>query len=169
MKKYIETGKIVGPHGLKGEVKIIPWCDDPYELSKEHEFYLDDEGRSKITITRARVHKNVIILEIDKIDNINMVDELINKIIYINRDHIKLLPGECLQSDLIGINVEDIDNGTKYGIIYKISQTGANDVYYIKSDDGKELLIPAIKDVVKHVDIENKIMLIKPLEGLLDL
>lgn len=148
---------------------MIYWCDDPDFLLDIDSLFLDQEGRQKIKIKNSRFHKNFLIIKIQGIDDISEAQKYINQILYINRDEIVLQEGEYLQCDLIGLDVFDVDTNKKYGKISKITQTGANDVYYIKNQENQELLIPAIKDVVKQVDLENRIMMIRPLDGLFDI
>ncbi|MBP0979163.1 MAG: 16S rRNA processing protein RimM [Oscillospiraceae bacterium] len=170
--KYIEIGKITNTHALKGEMKVIYWCDDPEFLLDLDYFFLDKLGREKIEIQSSRLHKNFFIIKVKDIDDISQTKDFINKILYIKRDKILLKEGEYLQCDLIGLDVIDIDTNKNYGKIYKITQTGANDVYYIRNNidsENKEYLIPAIKDVIKSVDLENNLMKIRPLKGLFDI
>lgn len=169
MKKYIEIGKITNTHALKGELKMLYLCDAPEVLINIPYLFLDDEGKEKIKIQHSRIHKNFFIIKVEGIDDISQTANLINKILYIPRDKIKLNAGEYFQQDLIGVDVIDVDTNENYGKIFKITKTGANDVYYIMDENKKELLIPAIKDVIKKVDIESKVMLIKPLNGLFDI
>ena len=168
MKKYIEIGKIVNTHGLKGELKMIYWCDDPNILLNMSYFFLE-EGKRKIKIREPRLHKNFFIFKIDGIDDISQTNWFIGKNVYVLREEIPMSKGEYFQCDLIGLDVIDIDSETLYGKIFKITQTGANDVYHIKDENGKERLIPAIKDVIKDINLNNRIMLIKPLDGLFDI
>ena len=169
MEEYLEIGKITNTHALKGELKMIYWCDDPSFLTEIDYFFLDNKGKEKLEIKNSRLHKNFLIIKIKNIDDISEAQEYINKIIYISRDEVPMTDGEYFQCDLIDIDVVDIDSNQNYGKIYKIVKTGANDVYYIKDSEGKERLIPAIKDVIKSVDLENRVMTIKPLNGLFDI
>ena len=169
MGKYIEIGKLTGTHALKGELKMVYWCDDPDFLVDLDLFFLDEAGKENLAVERARFHKNFLIIKIKDVDDIDTAQKYINKVLYIDKEKIKLNDGEYLQCDLIGLTVLDVDSNENYGKIFKITQTGANDVYYIKNNDGRECLIPAIKDVIKKVDLENNLMYIKPLNGLFDL
>ncbi len=185
INQYIEIGKITSTHALKGEFKMVYWCDDPEFLLNIKSLFLDREGKEKVDIRNSRFHKNFLIIKISGVDHISQTSNYIGKTLYINRDEIILQEGEYLQCDLIGLEVIDVDTKIKYGKITKITQTGANDVYHIQGlyhskvdcdgqvNDGelvhRELLIPAIKDVIKKVDLDNKIMLIKPLDGLFDI
>jgi 16S rRNA processing protein RimM len=162
----LETGKIVNVHGLKGEVKIMPWSDSPDFICEFDVFYIGRE-KKPFEVEAARVHKNMVLAKLKGIDTPEAAGELRNKVVYIDRSHIELEEGVYFISDIIGITVKDEETGAVYGKITDVLQTGANDVYEIKND-GKTYLIPAIDDVVISTDLENSVMTIRPLEGLFD-
>lgn len=167
-KQYLELGQIVNVQGLKGEVRVDPWSDTPAFLLKFKTVYLDANGNIKLEIERSRVQKNVVIMKIKGIDDIDKAKDYKGKVIYMYRDDAQLEKGSFFVQDLIGMTVLDADDQSKvYGKITKVTKTGANDVYYIQNGD-KEYLIPAIKQVVKETDIENDKMFITPLKGLFD-
>ena len=167
MKQFLETGKIVSVHGIRGEVKVIPWCDSPEVIKKAKKLYFNN-GEQEINITSAKINKNMVILKIEGTDTPEDAVKLRGKILYINRDSIKLPENRYFIQDLIGLEVIDVDSEKVYGVICDVSQTGANDVYHIKASDEKMYYIPAIKQVVIETDIENNKMLIRPLKGLFD-
>lgn len=163
-KQYLETGKIVNVHGLKGEVKVYPWCDSP-ELLCDFDILYTNQGKQPIQIEYARVQKNMVIMKIKGIDTVEQANQLRNKVLYLNRDDLLLDDDTYFIQDLIGLEVFDADDNTFYGILSDVLETGANDVYTIKNEElHKEFLIPAIPQVVISTDIENNIMKIKPLE-----
>lgn len=166
MKKMLESGKIVNIHGIKGEVKVTPWCDYPEFLCEFDNIYLGDE-KTPYTVDSARIHKNMALLKLSGINTPEAANALRNKIVYIDRDEIELDEGSYFIQDIIGLDVKDADSGKIYGKISNVIQTGANDVYEIK-DKEKTYLVPAIKDVIIETDIENSVMVIRPLEGLFD-
>ena len=167
MKQFLETGKITGTHGLKGEVRVQPWADSPEFLAEFDELYLD-KGAKKIEITAARVHKNMLIMKIRGVDSIDDADQLRDKILYMNRDDVELEEGAYFIQDLIGLDVRDDDTGEHIGTLDDVSETGANDVYHIKTDDGKVYLIPVIPEVVKDISLEESTMRIFKMKGLFD-
>ena len=163
-KQYLETGKIVNVHGLKGEVKVYPWGDSP-ELLCDFDILYTNQGKQPIQIEYARVQKNMVIMKIKGIDTVEQANQLRNKVLYLNRDDLLLDDDTYFIQDLIGLEVFDADDNTFYGILSDVLETGANDVYTIKNEElHKEFLIPAIPQVVISTDIENNIMKIKPLE-----
>jgi len=165
--EFIETGKIVGTHGVRGEMRVEPWCDSPLDLTKYKTLYLDNKGENKLKIKTSRVHKNIVLITVDGISTIEEGEKYRGKKVYIARKDLKLKKGDYLIVDLIGCEVFDADTNEKYGEITDVSRTGANDVWHIKRDD-KEYLIPAIPSVVGDVDVEKNKVTITPLKGIFD-
>ena len=168
LKKYIETGEIVTTFGIKGEIKVYPWCNDASELTGYGVLYLDESGERRLEIERARVQNGMAILKIKGIDDPDEAVKLRGKKLYVSREDIALSEGQCLVCDLIGCEVFDADSKERYGEITDVSSTGANDVYHVKFADGKERLVPAIKQVVLEKDTEEGKVIIRPLRGLFD-
>lgn len=166
-KRYLETGKIVAVQGLKGEVRVEPWCDSGEFLCEFDTLYFD-KGETPLEITRSRVQKNIVIMKIKGIDTPEQAQNVRNKILYMDREDVELEEGAYFVQDLIGLEVIDNDSGEQYGKLCEVSFTGANDVYHIKDKDGTVRLIPAIPDVVIDTDITKGIMKIHVLEGLFD-
>lgn len=165
LKQYLEVGKIVGTHGLKGEVRVDPWCDSAAFLCKFKKLYYTDG--SEISVVSARPHKNIAIVLFKGIDSVEQADLLRGKILYINRNDAHLPENTHFIQDIIGLKVYDIDSGAEYGEITDVLKTGANDVYQISKDE-KDYLIPVIPEVVIETDIENGILKIRPIKGIFD-
>lgn len=163
-KEYLEAGKIVNTHGIRGEVKIMPYTDVPELLCEFDRLFLD---RKEIFIERARVAKNTVIAKLEGVDTPEQAEKLRNKILYMHRDDLELDEDTYFIQDLIGIEVKDADTGFAYGKITDVMQTGANDVYVIEGN-GREYLVPAIADVVISTDIDGNSMTIRALDGLFD-
>ena len=166
MKKYLEIGKIVSVFGLKGEVKVQPWCDSPDFLCEFDVLYY--KSGTPVEVEKARVQKNIVVMKIKDCNTVEEAQKLRNRILYMDRDDVELEEGAFFVQDLIGLRVIDADTGEEYGELTEVSETGANDVYHIKRPDGSFAYIPAIPDVVKETDPEGGIMKITPLEGLFD-
>ena len=164
---FLEAGKVTSIHGLRGEVKVASWCDSPELLCEFDYLYLDPKGQKVLEVKNARVFKNMVIAKFEGYDTAEAAETLRNKVLYISRDDLELDEDTYFIKDLIGLKVVDKDTGREYGKIAEVFQTGANDVYSVKNEN-KEYLIPAIADVVYSTDIENGIMLITPLEGLIE-
>lgn len=170
-KQYLEAGKIVATQGLKGEVRVQSYCDSAdFLLDFEYMYFIEKNGDiTDFQIEYSRVQKNVVILKIADINTVEQAQKLRDKMIYINRDDIELDETTFFIQDLIGLKVLDhADNTICYGEIIDVTQTGANDVYHIKSESGEVYLVPAIKKIVNTTDIDNNIMTITPMRGLFD-
>lgn len=167
MKRYLEIGKIVSVHGLKGDVKVEPWCNEPEFICEFDKLYSKD-GKKEYEIERSRIQKNMAIMKIKGVDSVEEGQAMRNKILFMDRNDVELEEGYYFFQDLIGLEVIDADNQKVYGKIKEVLQTGANDVYHIKSENGKSYYIPAIPDVIVKVDLDEVKMYIRPLEGLFD-
>jgi 16S rRNA processing protein RimM len=167
LKQYLECGKIVGTHGLRGEIKVQPWSDSPDFLCGFDVFYLDANGEKPIRVASARVHKHMALLCFEGINSIDDANNMRGKVLYINRDDAPD-DGKPFIQDLLGLAVLDADTGEFYGKLMEVLETGANDIYIVRNDEGGEKLIPVIPQVVISTDIKGGEVLIRPLRGLFD-
>ena len=165
--KFLETGKIVGTHGVRGMLRVQPWCDSSDFLTEFSRVYTDSQGKNQLKVLSAKPHGGVVLMAIDGVTTIEAAEKLRGQVIYINRDDVDLPEGRYFISDLIGCTVTDADTGATLGVLTDVSQTGANDVWHI-TRDGKEYLIPSIPDVVINVDIDEQKVVIRPLKGIFD-
>lgn len=165
-KRYLEAGQIVNTHGLNGEVRVLSWGDTSDFLTQFDGFYFG-EGTEYTKVKITSTNKGSAIMKVDGVNDINGAIKLVHKLIYIDREWVKLPEEAHFEQDLIGLSVEDVDTGHVYGVLREVAKTGANDIYNVV-DGASEVWIPAIKDVIKSVDIEGRKMLIKPLKGLFD-
>ena len=166
-KRYLEVGKIVGTHGVKGMTRVQVWADSPDFLKQFKYLYTSESGENKLTVLKVQPHGNISLVAFKGVDTIEHAESFRNTVIYIDRSDVKLPDGRYFITDLIGITVLDADSGKILGEISDVSRTGANDVWHIKKD-GKEYLIPAISDVLVDVDIEAEKAVIRPLKGIFD-
>ena len=164
MKKYLEIGKITGTRGLKGELRVEPWCDSPDILAGLKKIYVNGKV---LNILSARVQKSMVIMAIEGISNIDEAEKLRNTIINIDRNDLKLEKGQYFIQDLIGLKVIDADNDSLYGKITDVFKTGANDVYQV-TDGNKNYLVPVIQDVVLDVNIAEGYVKIRPIKGIFE-
>ena len=165
MNNNLEIGQIVNTHGLRGEVKVYPWCDDP-EIFHELAFVCIDD--KEYDIEKSRLQKNMVILKLDGIDDINDAELYRNKVLTVPREELGELPeGAYYICDLLGCSVVTVD-GINLGKIDDVIKTGSNDVYSVKNDEGKQVLIPVIDDVIKKVNLEDKLITVELLKGLID-
>lgn len=170
MENLLRVGVITSTHGVRGEVKVFPTTDDMNRFKKLKTVILDTgKERKTLNIEQVKFFKNMVILKFKGFDNINDVEMWRQKDLLITRDQaVKLEPDENFIVDLIGLTVMT-DEGEKLGVMEDVIQTGANDVYVVKTTAGKEVLLPAIKDCILNVDLEKGEMLVHVLDGLLDL
>ena len=166
MKKYLEIGKIVSVFGVKGELKVEPWCDDPALICEFDTLYY--KSGTPVLIERSRVHKGQALIKIKGVDSPEEGVKLRGRVLYMDRDDVTLDDGVYFWQDLIGLSVSDSKTGEEYGKISDVMQTGANDVYEITDSNGNKKYIPAIPDVIDRIDLEAESMTITPLEGLFD-
>ena len=170
MENLLRVGVITSTHGVRGEVKVFPTTDDMNRIKKLKTVILDlGKEQKTLTIEQVKFFKNMVILKFKGLDNINDVEMWRQKDLLITRDQaVKLQPDENFIVDLIGLKVVT-DEGSELGVMTDVIQTGANDVYVVKMNSGKEVLLPAIKDCILHVDLDKGEMLVHVLDGLLDL
>ena len=166
-KKYLECGKIVSTHGVRGEIKVKPWCDSPEFLCGFKMLYLDAGGEKSVRILSARVHKGMALILLEGVGSIDEAAALRGKVLYIDRSDAPD-DGKPFLQDLIGLIVRDTDTGEIYGKLADIIETGANDVYIVRAESGRELLVPVIPQVIIKTDIDGGEITIRPLEGLFD-
>lgn len=165
-KEFLEIGKFVGTHGVRGMVRIQPWSDDGEFLTEFKNFYLDN-GKTKIKINKITPHGNVVIAAVDGINSIEDAEKLRNQVLYIKRADAKLPDGRYFVSEIIGAQVFDADTNVLLGTLTDVSPTGANDVWHIKSGE-KEYLVPATGDVIVDVNIDSDVITIRPIKGIFD-
>lgn len=168
IKDYLELGQIVGTHGIRGEIRINPWCDSPDFAKKFRTVFFGKNGENAVKVISCRPHGNIILMKLDGIDTIESAEKLKNKMLYIKREDARLPEGTWFIEELIGCKVFDADTDACYGKITDVSQTGANDVWHITDDKGTEYLIPSIKEVVIDVNVSDNKVKIKPLKGIFD-
>ncbi len=169
MEDLLQVGVITTTHGVRGEVKVFPTTDDPARFKKLKQVVLDT-GKEKIDLEIAgvRFFKNLVIVKFKGIDDINDVEKYRQKSLYVTRENaVKLKKNEYFIADLIGLSVIS-DEGECLGTLTDVLQTGANDVYVI-GEGADEILLPAIKDCVKEVDLEEGRMIVHLLPGLRDI
>ena len=170
MEDLLQVGIITSTHGVRGEVKVYPTTDDPRRFRRLREVVLDT-GREKLNleIEGVKFFKQFVILKFKGLDNINDIEKYRQKSLYVARKNaVRLQRDEYFIADLIGLKVQDED-GTELGTVKDVIETGANDVYEVEMADGRSLLLPAIKQCILNVDVENGMMQVHVLEGLLDL
>ncbi len=166
LKEYLEIGKIVGTHGIIGELRVECWCDSPQFVAQFKNLYLK-KGEEKLEV-KARPHKNIALVKIKGVDTIEQAELLRGKILYMRRKDAKLPKGSYFVQDLIELSVKDADTDFLYGTITDVLKTGANDVYEVKDESGKAYYLPVIPSVVNKVCPDKGYVLITPMKGIFD-
>lgn len=168
IKEYLELGQIVSTHGVKGEMRLNPWCDSPEFVKQIKTVYFDINGKKSAAVDSARPHGNIVILKLHGVDTIEQAQGYRNTVLYIRRADAQLPENTWFINDLLGCAVRQFDSDRVYGIITDIQKYPANDVWTVRSKNGKETLVPAVKDVIISADIENETVYINALKGLFD-
>lgn len=169
MDNLLQVGAITSTHGVRGEVKVFPTTDDAKRFGKLKEVELETkEGTTTLHIKGVKYFKQFVILKFEEYNSLNDVESIKGRKLFVTRKNaVKLQKNEYFIADLIGMRVIDEEKELE-GLVDDVIQTGANDVYDITLADGRNLLLPAIKDCVLNVDIESRVIKIHILEGLLD-
>lgn len=159
-------GKIVNIHGIKGEVKIYPYTDDIENLAKTKVIYLDKELKNKYYIS-CRIQKNMLLVKIKGVDTPEQAEALREKEVYVPRESLKELEKDRYYiEDLLGLEIVDM-NENYIGTLKYIFNTDANDVYEVETNEHGNIYLPAIKQVIKKVDIEHGKIYVEIMEGLI--
>ena len=146
-------------------MRIDPWCDRAAFLGRLKRMY-EADGTERSVIS-AKAHKNIAVVVFKDIHSVEEAARLRGRVVYLNRDDVRLPKGTFFIQDLLGLRVEDADSGTVYGTLTEVLKTGANDVYQV-TKDGRDYYVPVIPDVVIEKDIDGGVVKIRPLKGIFD-
>lgn len=165
--QYLECGKIVNTHGIRGGVKLESWCDTPDDLAALKKVFLK-KGKEYIChkVKRASVFKQFVLFELDGINDINTAEMLKGSIVYADRDDISIDEDAFFIADIIGLPVIDLESGEEIGKLSDVMNLGASDLYEINTKNGKKL-IPAVPEFIKKIDLDRGIF-VSLIEGMLD-
>ena len=148
MQKYLEAGKVVTTHGVRGEMKLELWCDGVAFLKKVGRLYTTPQGGRCYKITSIRPQRG--------------------QVFYFDRDDATLPAGKWYVADLIGCEVRDADTGKVYGVVTSVDHPGAQDIYTVKAPSGKEYMFPGVDAFLKERNPPEGYLLVTPIPGLLD-
>ncbi len=167
MEKFLRVGVISSTHGIRGEVKVFPTTDDAARFNEIGKVFLDTgRERLELEIRSVRFFKQFVIVKFKGIDNINDIEKYRGCSLYISREEAaELDEGEYYIGDLIGMDV--FTEESHFGVLRDVMETGANEVYVVDSDSHGEVLIPAIRQCVLDVDVEQNRMIIRLMDGLI--
>lgn len=168
MEDLLQVGAITSTHGVRGEVKVFPTTDDAKRFNKLKEVEMETPaGMVTLHIKGVKYFKQFVILKFEEYDSLNDVESIKGRKLFVTRENaVKLQKNEYFIADLIGMKVMDPEKNLE-GELTDVLQTGANDVYEIALSDGRSFLLPAIADCIRNVDVQNRVITIHILEGLL--
>ena len=160
-KQFLEGGRIINTHGIRGEVKIESWCDSPEVLAGIKTLYLDGAPRK---IRSPRVHKNCVIAYLEGVNSVDEAMLLKGKVVHINRKDIKLPKGQVFMVDLIGLKVLDDETGKELGTLTEVLSPSIQKIYVVKGE--REIMIPAVDEFIREINVEGGYVRVKLIEGL---
>jgi len=160
--QFLETGKIVNTHGIHGEVKVLPWSDDPEFLLDFDTFYVDG---TPMEVQSSRVHKQNVLILFDGIQDINDAMRLRDKVLSIHRDDVQLPEGRHFIVDLFGLEVRDADSGAIIGHIHDVLTPPAQTIYVVRGGE-REYMIPAVDAFVLETNVEEGYLTVRLIEGM---
>lgn len=160
--RFLEAGQIVNTHGVRGEVKIVPWADSPAFLAGFETLYLD--GGKPLRVETARVHKSAVLVKFSGVDTVEAAMALKGKTVSIAREDAKLEPGAFFLADLAGLAVRD-EAGNGIGTLTEVLTPPAHNVYVVQGPGG-EHMIPAVPEFVKKVDLDKGEIVVSLIEGM---
>ena len=159
-KQYLEAGRIVNTHGVRGEVRIEPWADDAAFLTRFKRFYMDGQP---VKVRSCRVHKTLCIASLEGIDDVNAAMALKGKVIFIDRKDAKLPKGTVFLQDILGARVVDED-GNELGVLEQVLPAPAASVYVVKGE--REILIPDVPAFILDKDADKGVITVRLIEGM---
>ena len=167
-KMYLEGGKVLGPHGVRGVLKIEVWCDSPKVLAKQKRVFLTDKdgGYEEKKVVTASAAGDIVLMSLEGIEDRDVAVGMKGTIIYLHRDDIPVAKGQMLLADMIGLPVIDADTGVRYGEITEVVDVPRGLLYTIKTPTG-DVHYPSGKEFIREID-EEKGMFITPIPGFFD-
>ena len=168
MVEYLEVGKIVNTFGIRGQVKVVPFTDDVKRFDKLKQVYIEKSKQMTLfDIENVKYTNNMVIIKFKGIDSIEEAEKYKNSSLKVDREHAVKLPKDTyFIADLIGLTVYT-DEGKLLGKVDDIYNSGSSDIYVIKDELGKQILLPGIKDVIKEIDLENEKIIVHIIKGLI--
>ncbi len=166
-QKYLECGKAVSTHGVRGTLRLESYCNTPETLVKLRRLYKKSSGEFiPMKVRAGSVQKSMALITFE---DINTLDEAIlykGTVFYADRDDIKVSDGEVFIADMLGLDVLDAVTGEKYGVLKEVISPSGRDIYVISDVRGGEFMIPAVEEFVKAVDIDGEKILVRLIEGM---
>lgn len=167
MIKYLEAGKLINTHGVRGEFKFDVWCDTQSSYLKVKRFYLFDNGEGELEVEAIRKFGKFMLVKFKGIDSLDDALKFKSKTVYVDRDDVPKKDGAVFIADIIGLPAIDISNENVFGKVIDFTDRGSGDLYEIQLDSSKTVFIPAIPVFVKKIDLESGVYF-ELIEGLID-
>ena len=166
-KRFLEAGKIVGTPGVRGDLKVQSWCDSPEVLCDFDTLYLDE--KTPVTVEKAQVHKNVVLMHLTGIDTVEAAETLRGRVLHLDRDDVDLPDDLVFIQDILGFAVHDRRTDSEVGKLRDvITSNPAHDMYEIKTAEGRLVYVPASKPFLEEIDMQAGVIYIRSIEGLLE-
>ena len=167
-KQFLEVGEIVTTHGIHGMVKVRSWCDSPNFILQFSNLYFDPNGKDLAEVTDGFVHKDFAVLKLRGVDIPDVAALLVGKVLYMDRREAELPPGVHFIQDMIGLEVVDGRSGEVLGSLHEVLDYPASQIYAVQTPSGREVLVPAVPEMVDRIDEENGRIYLTPVAGLFD-
>ena len=159
--RFLEAGQIVNTHGIRGEVKIVPWCDSPEFLLQFGTLYVDDKP---LNVLEARVHKGNVLARLEGVEDVNAAMVLKGRTVFIDRTGVELPEGRHFIADLMGLEAINADSGEKLGVVADVLTPPAHEVYVVKGEH--EYMIPAVDEFLVETNVEGGYLKVRLIEGM---
>ncbi len=165
-KEFLECGKILGAHGVRGLMKVESWCDSPKVLAAQKRIFFaeKDGGYKEAAVRSSQVSGPILLMNISGFDDRETAQGMKNTVIYLKREDIPLKKGAVLLADIIGLNVIDFGTGKQLGTVKDITDAPRSRIFVIETENGKEVLLPDIKEFVKEINVEEGVF-VTPIPG----
>ena len=167
VKRYLEAGRVVRPHGVRGELVVEPWADSAEFLRRVPRLWWD-QGQTDAGLAASRVHKDRLLVTLRGVDSVEKADALRGRVLYLDREDVALPPGTFFLQDLVGLRAVDGRDGREYGVLEEVLSTPANDVYRVVDKAGREYLFPAVKHMIQRIAPEEGVIELLPIPGIFD-
>ncbi len=167
MEKYLEAGRLINTHGVRGEFKMDAWCDDLSDYLKVPAFYLEKSEDTALKIEKIRPFGKFLLVKFEGIDDMDSALKYKNKTVYVDRCDLTLAEGAVFLADIIGLDAIDANTGDVFGKVSDITDKGSGNLYEITLLKGGVCLVPAVDFFIKKIDLETGVY-INVIEGLCD-
>ena len=168
MQQYLEAGKAVTTHGVRGEIKMELWCDGVDFLRPVPRLYLSDKGGRSLKLASIRPMGRMALVKFEGVEDMDAARALQGQVFYFDRNDAQLPAGRWYVADLIGCEVRDADTGKVYGVVTNVDHPGAQDIYTVKAPNGKEYMFPGVDAFLKERNPPEGYITVTPIPGLLD-